>query len=124
MLDAYLYAVANEVKSMIIIRTTKGRDYQNRKMTYRGKVYSKSYAKYRKENNRTDEVRTLSYRGNMLRSIRPKKIRGGVRLWFPDKAERDKAKKQQLEYKTVFFKLSKNQRSKYVRYVKRFIGVL
>lgn len=95
-LDRTLLANGPEVKSGIIKRTKSGVDVNNKSF----KPYSKAY----RHNGKVD----LTIKGRMLNSILFKRIRNGIKLYFPA-SENAKAYANQISYRRKFFGLDRKQ---------------
>ena len=104
--DDALYSVSESIIVGIIKRTQSGKD-KNKK---RFKAYSKNYKKSGTVN--------LTETGTMLHSIDRKKIKDGVRLYFPNTNENSKAHGNQIKYGRKFFGLDKGQKE----LIKRKLG--
>jgi len=95
--DDALYSVAEAIIVGIINRTQSGKD-KNKKGF---KSYSKSYGKSGTVN--------LTEKGTMLHSIDRKKIKNGIKLYFPNTNEARKAHGNQIKYGRKFFGIDKGQ---------------
>lgn len=96
--DDALYSISESTIVGIIKRTQSGKD-KNKKGF---KPYSKLYGKAGRVN--------LTETGTMLQSIDRKKIKDGVRLYFPNTNENSKAHGNQIKYGRKFFGLDKDQK--------------
>ncbi len=96
--DDTMYSVAESIIVGIINRTQSGKD--KNKKGFKG--YSKNYKKSGTVN--------LTDTGTMLQSIDRKKIKNGVKLYFPNTNENKKAYGNQVKYKRNFFGLDKQQK--------------
>lgn len=84
----------------IIKRTQKGKDAKDRRF----RKYHKDY----KKPGGTSTV-NLTLKGTMLHAITPKKLKMGIRLYFPNTAENTKAHANQVKYGRKFLGLDKKQ---------------
>ena len=104
--DDALYSVSESIIVGIINRTQSGKD-KNKKGF---KAYSKSYGKSGTVN--------LTDAGTMLHSISRKKIKNGIKLYFPNTNEARKAHGNQIKYGRKFFGIDKGQ----MKLIKRRLG--
>jgi len=104
--DDALYSVSESIIVGIINRTQSGKD--KNKKGFKG--YSKSYGKSGTVN--------LTDAGTMLHSIDRKKIKGGIKLYFPNTNEARKAHGNQIKYGRKFFGIDKGQ----MKLIKRKLG--
>ena len=104
-----LYSVSESIIVGIIKRTQSGKD--KNKKGFKG--YSKGYGK-------TGTV-NLTDTGTMLHAINRKKIKGGVKLYFPNTNENKKAHGNQVKYGRKFFGLDKTQKELIKRKLGKFI---
>jgi len=108
-IDSTLYSVAESVIVGIIKRTQSGKD--KNKKGFKG--YSKNYDKSGTVN--------LTDTGTMLHAIDRKKIKDGVKLYFPNSNEARKAYGNQVTYKRKFFGLDEKQKELIKRKLGKFI---
>ena len=104
--DSALYSLAEGVIVGIIKRTQSGKDRNKKGFD----TYSKNYKK-------TGKV-DLTDTGAMLHGIERKKIKDGVKLYFPNRTEARKAYGNQVKYGRKFFGLDKDQK----KLIKRRLG--
>ena len=107
--DDALYSIAESTIVGIIKRTQSGKD-KNKK---RFKPYSKAYGKSGTVN--------LTETGTMLHAINRKKIKDGVRLYFPNTNESRKAHGNQIKYGRKFFGIDKEQKKLMKRRLGKYI---
>ena len=77
-LPAQIVKILSTIRNQMIFDTTSGVDYKGRPFT----PYSKMYKAIRLENNRQAVPVSLTYTGNMLRSMKVFNISGGGELRF------------------------------------------
>lgn len=99
-IDQKLLGLSEEIIVGIIKRTQSGKDIYGRKF----RKYSKGY----KKPGGTSTV-NLTLKGTMLHAIDTKKIRRGIRFYFPNATENKKAHDNQVKYKRKFLGLDKKQ---------------
>jgi ABC-type phosphate transport system ATPase subunit len=96
--DDAIYSVAESIIVGIINRTQSGKDKDKKGF----KSYSKNYKK--------SGIVNLTDGGTMLQSIDRKKIKNGVKLYFPNTNEAKKAHGNQVKYGRKFFGVDKDQK--------------
>ncbi len=79
--------LGSTLKRDIIKRTQSGLDANRNNF----KEYSAEYAEHKKESGRNTSTVNLTFRFDMLKSITPKAIKRGVRLFFNDSRQLKKA---------------------------------
>lgn len=96
-----LYRLGNEIIATIINRTQRGTDANNKPF----KRYTAQYAQQKQEEFGGKKV-NLTRTQNMLNSIRYRKYRNGIRLYFSNKEENKKAYNNQVKNNRYFFSLT------------------
>ena len=105
---------ANEIITDIIERTQNKKDVNLRRFN----KYTKPYAK-QKGTSRTNV--NLTDTGKMLNSIKWKKIKNGIEIYFSGSEQNAKAHGNQIKNKRKFFGIDRRQREKLIKKIGEII---
>jgi len=121
--NKFMILLGSDVKRMIIKRTQRGKDLNNRKFTN----YSKPYLKYKKKKGLPTSPVNLTFRFNMLANMTVRKLINGSKVYFSSSDERKKAYYNNFGIgvpKREFFGLSIKERKDIYRRLSKKIGEL
>lgn len=108
-----LYRIGNEIITLIINRTQSGRDKSDKPF----KSYTQGYRQSKSEDGYGASKVNLTRSQNMLNAIRYKKYGQGLRIYFGNKKENEKAVGNQKKRK--FFGLTKREQKYILKQLER-----